>query len=276
MAMVKPRAITSLADYTESINGLIYADSGAGKTVLLGTAERALFLATEPGTISASKQGSTADLWPINSHEELMKAHDWLDENPDEYDWVNLDGLTNLQEILWRESIARGLNINPDRDPDVLSQQDYLRVQNQIKEVVRKFNDLPQNVLYTAQTMRADDDEDEVLMLPLLSGKKGEFAQKICGMVHVVGYLSVVTPREGDPFRRLILNREGKIFAKDRYDCTANGRIDLPSIPKLATRIQASIAESKAKDAAPAAATRPAVKRTAPAVKKTAAKRKAQ
>lgn len=248
----KPRAIQALSDYTESLNILCYADSGAGKTVLAGTAPKALFLATEPGTVSAKKQGSKAEVWPIDSHAELMKAHKYLEENPEAYEWVLLDGLTNLQEILWRESIAKGQNINPDRDPDILSQQDYLRVQNQIKEVVRLFNDLPQNVLYTAQTMRAEDEDDEVLMLPLLSGKKGEFAQKICGMVHVVGYLSVVTPREKEPFRRLYTQRDGKIFAKDRYD--AIGRMDNPTISRIAQKIEASITDKTPTPAATTAA----------------------
>jgi phage nucleotide-binding protein len=259
----KPRAIQALSDYTESLNVLIYADSGAGKTVLCGTAPRALFLATEPGTISAKKQGSKAEVWPIDSHAELMKAHKWLEENPGEYDWVLLDGLTNLQEILWRESIEKGRAINPDRDADILAQQDYLRVQNQIKEVVRLFNDLPQNVVYTAQTMRAEDDEDEVLMLPLLSGKKGEFAQKLCGMVHVVGYLTVITPKSGNPpFRRLHTQREGKIFAKDRYD--AIGRLDKPTIPKIAEKIEASITENAqpTKPAAKAAPRKGAARKT--------------
>lgn len=262
--MAKPRAIRPLSDYTESLNLLIYADSGAGKTVLCGSAPKGLFLATEPGTVAAKKQGSDAEVWPIDDHAELMKAHKYLEENPQEYTWVMLDGLTNLQEILWRESIAKGQNINPDRDPDILAQQDYLRVQNQIKEVVRLFNDLPQNVIYTAQTMRSEDEEDEVLMLPLLSGKKGEFAQKICGMVHVVGYLSVVTPKDKtkQPFRRLHTQREGKIFAKDRYD--AIGRMDLPTVPKIAQKVSATITD-KTEDAAPrkAPATRTRKKRSA-------------
>lgn len=266
--MAKPKAITSLSDFTESLNVLVYADSGAGKTVLGGTAKRGLFLATEPGTISAKKQGSDADVWPIESHAELMKAHKYLDENPQDYDWVILDGLTNLQEILWRESLDKAIALNPDRDPDILAQQDYLRVQNQIKEVVRLFNDLPQNVLYTAQTMRAEDEEDEVLYLPLLSGKKGEFAQKICGMVHVVGYLSVVTPKSGAaPFRRLYTQREGKIFAKDRYD--AIGRMDNPTVPKIWAKVQGSTEGS-----APASSSTTTSTGTKAVAKKSAARRR--
>lgn len=253
----KPRAIQALSDYTESLNMLFYADSGVGKTVLCGTAPKSLFLATEPGTVAAKKQGSKAEVWPIDSHAELMRAHKWLEENPTEYEWGMIDGLTNLQEILWRESIEKGRNINPDRDPDILAQQDYLRVQNQIKEVVRLFNDLPINMIYTAQTMRSEDEDDEVLMLPLLSGKKGEFAQKICGMVHVVGHLTVVTPREKPSFRRLHTQREGKIFAKDRYD--AVGRMDNPTIGRIAQKIEASITDTTAP--------KPAASKAAPAAR---------
>ena len=58
-----PIAIRELSDFNESINLLVYGDSGVGKTVLCGGAPSALFLSTETGTISAKRQGSKAKVW---------------------------------------------------------------------------------------------------------------------------------------------------------------------------------------------------------------------
>lgn len=255
--VTKPRAIVSLSDTTESINLLVYADSGAGKTVLLGsadtpdTATRALFIATENGTVAAKKQGSTADHWPCKTWADVAKAYNWIEENPDHgYDWLLIDGLTDMQELSMRAALDKAVKINPDRDPDVPAQYEYLKVQQQIKNMVRAFNDLPVHVAYSAQTMRTEDQDDEVLMLPLLTGKQGEFAQKICGLMQVVGYLGVVTPKEEEQeFRRLRTNRRGRIFAKDRYDALG-AKVDNPTIPMIQEMIESSIEGGAAKPTA--------------------------
>ena len=66
--MAKPKGIVSLAESADTINMLITAESGWGKTVFAGTADqrnagggKALFLVADPeGTLSAKYQGSSA------------------------------------------------------------------------------------------------------------------------------------------------------------------------------------------------------------------------
>jgi hypothetical protein len=230
-----PEAIQSLDAWDESINILIIADSGWGKTVLLGSADqrkqdgpKALFLATENGTISAKRMGSTADVWPIKRWKDLTDAFRFLQfEGSSIYQWALLDSITEMQKLSMDNALATGVAENRKMaDPDVPQIQDHLKVQQQTLNMLRRFNDLPINCAYSALPLRLEDANSNPYYLPALDGKQGGIAQQAMGYMHVVGHGIKRKIKDKDDkdvtVRRIYFQSTGPYRAKDRYGALGN------------------------------------------------------
>lgn len=234
-----PKEIKPLSAFDESINMLVYADSGVGKSVLAGTAPNALFLATETGTISAKRQGSKAKVWRINTWDDLDKAYTWLERNPDHgFDWVLLDSATQMQVLLLRWILDKENKRNPaKRDLDIPAIQDHQKWQNMFKRFISLFIELPVHVMFTATTMRKEDEEGEDLVLPLFDGKGYGISQWVCAQMHIVGYYYIKELKAGVEERRLLCKSHPPYFAKDRYDALVPF-VREPTIPDIMARIE--------------------------------------
>jgi hypothetical protein len=229
----RPTAITSLRETPAEgkRNWLIYAESGVGKTVLAGTAPKALFLTVEAaGTESAKAFG--------------QEAYQWLRSGgAEDYEWVVIDSLTEMQEICWKDHLEEAKAQNSSRSIYAAAIQDYGIVDNKIKRLVDSFNRLPVNVLYTAQVMNLDMENDEgddiTYRVPLVGRAKNgaPLANLICGKVTMVGLLVVVTKdKERGPFRRLVTEAGPTWIAKDRHD-TFGRFVDDPNIAEMAQAV---------------------------------------
>lgn len=230
-----PSKIIKVVDYDESINMLVYGDSGVGKTVFCGTGEKSLILGIESGVISAGRQGSTADLWPVETWMDVEECFKFLRDSRHGYRWLDIDSITDLQEKLLRYILDKNIAENKNRDPDIPAIQDHQKWQNMLKRFVNAFNDLPVNVCYTALEMRRENEEAEPLNLPLLLGKDYEISQTICGKMHVVGRMSKKVEGTGDDrktLRRIQFEHIPPYFAKDRFDCLPR-YLPHPTIPKI-------------------------------------------
>lgn len=223
MAVRKPPSIIKLDEFDESINMLVYGDSGVGKTVFAGSAERVLFLGTENGTIAAKRQGSTAEVWPIKNWEDVRVAYNFLFEGGCElYDWIIMDSVEEMQNLALRWILDNAVAENSTRDLDIPAIQDHQKWQNMFKRFIRMFCDLPVNVLFTATTLRDENEEGEQIILPNLQGKGYGIASWTCAQMHVVGYLRVIRRGKGEDketFRRIQTQTIPPYFGKDRYNC---------------------------------------------------------
>jgi hypothetical protein len=250
---IKIPAITSLSNFTESINGLVYADPGAGKTVLGGTANNALILATEAGTISAKRSGSSARVVKVptwNVFEEIVRRARRGDERFLKPDWWIIDTLTEAQNLLMRQILEDAHEENKSRGIDTPQIQDWGVYQNRFKRVVKAINDLPVNVLYLCHTMTDEDEEGNQVVLPAIQGKNGTndpltMSRWVCGTVHFYGYLKVKHNGENE-FRRLICKRSGPYFGKDRYGVLLP-YIDDPNMVDIEKRIVDSMPDKEGK-----------------------------
>lgn len=241
-----PEAIISLDAWDESINMMIVAESGWGKTVLAGTADqrntdgpKALFLATENGTISAKRQGSTADVWPIRRWRDLQLAFKYLNSEDGcrEYQWCMMDSITEMQKLSMDNALQTGVaEHRKNADPDVPQIQDHLKVQQQTLNMLKRFNELPINCLYTALPLRLEDANGSPYYLPALDGKQGGIAQQAMGYMHVVGHgiKRTVKDKNDKPsvIRRVYFQTTGPYRAKDRYGVLKQF-LDNPTIPQI-------------------------------------------
>lgn len=219
--------ITALDDFTESINLLVYGESGTGKTVLGGTAgPKGLIVATEPGTVSAARAGSKCKLTRVKDWEDFADLMTWLRTDPNGnargVQWLIIDSLTELQDMCLRGIIKAG---NAKKRREIIEKpeiQDYMVWQNRFKSTIHQLNDLPCNVLYICTSMDSENEDGDTILMPSLNGKNGTndpttMSKWVCGTVHAFGYLKVTEDDDKNEFRQWIFKRTGPYYGKDRY-----------------------------------------------------------
>ena len=214
-------------------NFLIYADSGAGKTVFAASAKRVLFVAPEDsGMLSPLEMGYKFDKITVRNWNDLVDAYEWLYDNSEvleKYDWLVVDSLTKMQSICLRACIEeeREQRLAKGHDLDEAQIQNYGKLYILMEKLVLGFNDLPVNVLYTALARQAEDPDGNEFMLPMLGSNKPtdyRIAMKIAAEMTSYGYFKVETVEkdQGDgktkkvKQRSIIWEDTGTVRGKDR------------------------------------------------------------
>lgn len=280
--------IVSLDEAEETLNLLVYAPAGTGKTVFAGSAPRVLFLATEKdGVVSAKRRGSTAKVWPVLNFRQLEEALNKIEDNIDEvkesFDWIVVDSITHMQRMVMRQILDDAVDDNPERDPDLPQLQDYQKYQAWFLRIVQGLNDLPINVLWTALSKTEEDEEGEEFVVPDIQGKGYQMSMTVCSYMTSYGYMKatekvvkvngeIKRDEDGEPVKRvsrqIIWRDTGHVRGKDRTDTLAPSTTDLTLAEiaqlisgeetkqslkqKKAERLAAKRAGTPAKKAAPA------------------------
>ena len=196
-----------------SSNLLIYADSGAGKTVFAGSDDRVLFIAPEDtGLMSSVRMGSKADKIKVREWPDLVAAYEYLQANEElleNYDWLAIDSVTEMQSMLLRHLVNSQATERKsrDQDPDVPQIQDYQKLYILIERFVLAFNDLPINTIYTSLVRNVEDPDGNEFLMPMLGSNKPtdyRIAMKIASHMTSFGYFKVEVvdkpaPTEDDP-----------------------------------------------------------------------------
>ena len=240
--MLLPDEIVDLESVAPHPNLLVFANSGAGKSVFAGSDDNILFLNCEAeGTLSTKRSktlGRNVKQWNIRTWDDWVKATDWIKDAIDKcvkdgtefpFKWVVVDTLTTLQNrILMRWLMDRAVERKSDRDPNVPDKAEYLKNQLMLQRAIKELNDLPVCMLYLAHVMQKTDTEGEEFLFPAVQGKGYEVAQAVLAMMTSYGYMSVETrTKDGKtvvsaetrkPLRDRIIQWEddGKMQGKDR------------------------------------------------------------
>ena len=182
------------------VNMLVYADSGAGKSVLAASAKKVLVIAPEDdGLLSPLRLGYDFDKIKVRSWPMLMDAYNYLYDNQNvlkNYDFLDIDSLTEMQGMCMRAVLdeQRQDRINKGQDPDTPQIQDYGKVYILLEKMVLAFNDLPCNVIYTALPRLAEDPDGNEFLVPMLGSNKLKdyrYSMKIVSHMTSYGYLKV-------------------------------------------------------------------------------------
>jgi hypothetical protein len=223
------KGLFELDGATEFKNIMVFGGPGSGKTVLAGTVPgRLLFLAGEPGYISAARLGAKGQARLIPDTATAVAAAAWLEDgNASKFDWIVADGVGTMQNKFLLNYAAEAYDANPAKRAgrNLPDKPDYFNAQNFLKSWVARLIDLPVNVLFTAHAMFPEDKgTGEQLVYPSIQGKGYEIASYICGLMHAVGYMSPRINAEGEPVRRVLWqavrdpNTETTFFAKDQFN----------------------------------------------------------
>lgn len=227
--------IGPLAGSIKHWNIMVFADPGAGKTVFSGQDNKVLFIAPESdGLMSAQTLGSTAERIVIKDWETLKNTYEWFDENPEECSNYNVFAIDSISEMqyLAKDYVLRLTEDEKRRkgqDPDKMQIQDYGIMHELVENMVRGFNDLPVNILWTATAKKVEDADNNEFLVPDLQGKKDYgIALKMAALMTSYGYLRVEVheidcPTPDDPKAKKAVKRRviywedsGTIRGKDR------------------------------------------------------------
>jgi len=127
-----------------------------------------------------------------------------------------------------RKILDDEVELNPSRDPDTPQLQDWQPYYRRVERLIKSFNSLPCNVLYTALQMEEETEEGDKIALPMMQGKGTQYSKKVASWMTSFGNMRVVRKRVGKDDeghaiyeeQRIIQWKASKsVMAKDRTRC---------------------------------------------------------
>lgn len=214
---------------------LLFAESGAGKTTFLGTAQDseltspAFLLDMEAGT-SVLSDKPEIDVKQARTMKAVQEVADILHQHPKYYKTFELDGFTELREIDMQEVMKQQYDKKPETtDLYVPSPREWGKSGSRVKELLRYLKDLPCHVIVTALVSEDRNERTGITSYhPMLPGQlKGQ----VPGFFDIVGFLRATT--KGDATVRTIqFAKTERVMAKDRTK-TLPAIMEEPTIPKI-------------------------------------------
>lgn len=219
-------------DTFRRVKSLIFAPPGAGKTVLLGTANDdvrtypMLLLDYEGGT--SSLIGREIDIVKIRSWRDFDEVYDFLLRGTHGYKSVGIDSMSETHIF----ALLAQLSIRERKIADLLEQGDYGIVLNQMRKLLRKFRNLPFHIFATSLDKNEMDPKEGMVKKPALSGGLSDEAP---GIFESVSYLQTEVLDDGYLHRILILQNYPKLRVKIRMPqgYTAPNEIVDPTITAI-------------------------------------------
>jgi hypothetical protein len=212
-----------------TINMLVYGESATGKTTLSASADAVpemrgvLFVDVEKGTLSIRKTEYRPDCIQVTRWEQLEEIYAHLLSGQHKYRTVIVDSLSEVNDLSV-DNILSNISIDGDRDPDLMQFQDWNKNQSRILVMLRKWRDLPMNVIFTS-LMKEDKDPKSGIV------KKGldlppKLGRKVPAIFDNVFYYYSME-HEGENKRLLLSQKTPNTIAKNR------GSDQLPDILEI-------------------------------------------
>lgn len=186
---------------------LTYGDWGSGKTSLCRTLledYNPIIISAEGGTLSLADV--SIPVIEVEDIEDVRGAYNYLlSEEGQEFDWVCLDSLTEIMEVL----------LVAEKKHSKDARQAYGAMKDDGLELVRYFRDLPRNVFMTALMDRVKDDKTGRFTMGV-SMPGSQLGGKLPALFDEVFCLRVFEDEDGTPIRKLQTGKDEQYSAKDR------------------------------------------------------------
>lgn len=218
--------LAPLASRREFVKAVLYGREGTGKSTAAAQASklgRVLFVDSEGGLkIEAlTRLGADPDqilVWPSDrspiTATSLEQLHQHLvsefAKDPEYLTTIVVDSLTEIHHLLREQATEyRVANSRVELDPDYIDRNDYGRMTNQLRKLIRRFRDLPCNVVFIALERDAEEDDGRKEFRPALTAA---LCTDVLGYADVVGRFG-----SADGSFRARFHGTERIRAKDRY-----------------------------------------------------------
>lgn len=167
------------------VNLLLYGGFGVGKTYLSATAPSPLILDFEGGTLGVPESSEAKILRPgLKELDPLMME---LQGGSHPFKTLVVDSLTELQRRVMDALIFEEYDRSGGRrDPDFATLQDWGRITQRCRRLVRYLRDLPMHVVFVALEQEVEKD-GVMTVVPALPPK---LLVDVCGFVDVVARLT--------------------------------------------------------------------------------------
>lgn len=202
------------------INVLIYGESAVGKTTLAGSADavpemrKVLFLDVEKGDLSLRKTDYRPDVLKVTKWRQLEDVYHQLLAGGHGYQTVIVDSLSEVNDLSVDDILAGiALDSSSDRDPDLMQFQDWNKNQSRILVMLRRWRDLPMNVIFTSLMKEDKDPKTGVVKKSLDLPPK--LSRKVPAIFDNVFYY-YAQEVEGENKRLLLSTKTSNTIAKNR------------------------------------------------------------
>lgn len=210
----------------QGVKVLVYAESGAGKTVLCATAPAPIILSAESGLLSL--KAFKIPVIKIATLADMEEAYNWLKagkQGADQFKTICLDSITEMGEVVLANAKKTV------KDP----RQAYGELIEKITRLIKQFRDLEgKNVYMSAKLDRSKDEISGMTMFgPSMPGQK--MGPSMPYLFDEVFNLRVLQTAEGVKYRALITQPDLQYVAKDRSGKLA--AIEPPDLAKVFNKI---------------------------------------
>lgn len=196
------------AAQASGIKGLVYGPSGAGKTVLCGTAPAPVVISAERGLRSLAQILPTTACIEVQTYNEMYDAYLWATSSREAQAFATLclDSATEIAEVVLTDLKRQ------TKDP----RKAYGELQDTVLSMFRYFRDIPgKNVVFTAkQDMQKDGLTGAQSFRPMMPGQA--LPLQLPYFFDEVFQLHAGKNADGQEFRALRTRRDVQYEAKDR------------------------------------------------------------
>jgi len=217
--------ISSPGNVDPHIKALIYGESGVGKTTVVASAADVqgmcpvLHLDVERGTRSIQGIYDNIDVIRVKTIADLQKVYLTLRKGGHGYKTVNVDNLSEIQQLGLGDIIRDDSKADKPPDPDsfvdvtVAEWKNYNKSTEQVRRIVRLFRELDMNVLFTAHRTEVTNKEGDVTKIrPYLTNKASQITP---GFIDEVWYMYIKHVK-GKQRRIILTDSTDVIVAKTR------------------------------------------------------------
>lgn len=214
---------------------LLYGDSGSGKTTLAVTAPKPLVLLTEKnGVPSIHASNPNAAIMYCSSINDIRQVVGGImngDKELSQFETLVIDSLTETQRMIQDDVLKKARR-------DTMQLQDYGKLADSTRGLIRTLRDLPINVVCTA--LKEDSDEEATgkkHFSPIFVGKKT--GREIAQWFTCIGYLyrrDVKENNERIAQRHIMFDGPASVLCKVAHPL--DGVITDPNLSTIINKIQ--------------------------------------